>query len=294
MTKRTFHFRGESQVLDKETRFSAPGQFVDLPDGVVHYEVAGPSDAQTVVLVHGFSVPYYIWDPTFKALVEAGFRVLRYDLYGRGYSDRPDTVYDHELFDRQLLNLLSTLGIDQPVDVLGLSMGGAIAVVFTDQHPDLVRKLCLIDPAGLPFKRPFAAKLLEAPMLGEWIMSLFGDRILVAGLKDDFYESKRFPEYMEQYRMQMQYAGFKRALLSTIRSGLLAGATEAYAGVGRQDRPVMLIWGRNDQIVPFELSGKVRELIPRVEFHAIDEAGHIPHYEQSELVNALLLEFLAK
>jgi pimeloyl-ACP methyl ester carboxylesterase len=173
-------------------------------------------------------------------------------------------------------------------------MGGAITIVFTDRHPGLVRKLCLIGPAGLPFKRPFAAKLLEAPILGEWIMSLFGDRILVPGLKDDAYEPEKFPEYVEQYRTQMQYVGFKRALLSTIRSGSLAGATEAYAGVGRQGRPVMLIWGRKDQVVPFELSEQLRELIPHVEFHAIDEAGHVPHYERPELVNPLLITFLAK
>jgi len=42
-----------------------------------------------VALVHGFSVPYYVWDPTAPELARAGFRVLRYDLYGRGYSDRP-------------------------------------------------------------------------------------------------------------------------------------------------------------------------------------------------------------
>jgi len=256
--------------------------------------MAGPSNAQTVVLVHGFSVPYYIWDPTFKALVEAGFRVLRYDLYGRGYSDRPDLTYDQDLFDRQLLNLLSALDIDQPIDLMGLSMGGAIAVVFTDRHPDGVRKLGLIDPAGLPFERPFAARLLEAPILGEWIMSLFGNRILVPGLKDDLCEPERSPEYVEQYLAQMQYVGFKRALLSTMRSGLLAGATDAYAGVGKQDCPVMLIWGRKDQVVPFELSEQIEELIPQVEFHAIDEAGHVPHYERPEVVNPLLIEFLAK
>jgi len=294
MTRSNFHFRGESRVLDAKARSSAPGRFVDLPDGTVHYEMAGPSDAQTVVLVHGFSVPYYIWDPTFKALVEAGFRVLRYDLYGRGYSDRPDVTYDQDLFDRQLLHLLSALDIDQPVDVLGLSMGGAIAVVFTDRHPDRVRKLGLIDPAGLPFERPFAAKLLEAPILGEWIMSLFGDRILVPGLKDDLCDPERFPEYVEQYLAQMQYVGFKRALLSTIRSGMLAGATEAYAGVGRQGLPVSLIWGRQDQVVPFELGEQLRKLVPQVEFHAIDEAGHVPHYERPEVVNPLLIEFLAK
>jgi pimeloyl-ACP methyl ester carboxylesterase len=51
-----------------------------LSNGVVHYELTGSEDAPVVVLVHGFSVPCYVWDPTFEALTEAGFRVLRYDL----------------------------------------------------------------------------------------------------------------------------------------------------------------------------------------------------------------------
>ena len=92
----------ESRVLDDEARRSVAGDFIRLPDGMVHYELDGPPDGQAVVLVHGFSVPYYIWDPTFPALVAAGFRVLRYDLFGRGYSDRPDLPYTMDLFVRQL------------------------------------------------------------------------------------------------------------------------------------------------------------------------------------------------
>src|SRR3990172_6014274 len=102
-----FLFDQETMTLTDEVRQKVPGSFLQLPDGVVHYELAGPppagmstsaleqvgsgpqagppptrTDVRTVVLVHGFSVPYYIWDPTFEALIEAGFRVLRYDLYG--------------------------------------------------------------------------------------------------------------------------------------------------------------------------------------------------------------------
>ena len=61
-----------------------------LSDGFTHYELGGPPTGHLVVLAAGFSVPYYIWDPTFSALTEAGVRVLRYDYYGRGFSDRPD------------------------------------------------------------------------------------------------------------------------------------------------------------------------------------------------------------
>jgi pimeloyl-ACP methyl ester carboxylesterase len=294
MAKREFRFRGESQVLDAAARSAAPGSFVELPDGITHYEMAGPPEGQLVVLVHGFSVPYYIWDPTFAALGQAGLRVLRYDLYGRGYSDRPDAIYNQDLFNRQLRHLLAALHVDRPVDLVGLSMGGAITVAFTDRHPDMVNKLCLISPAGLPMKRPALAGLVEAPLLGEWFMSLFGDQMLVNWLRGDFRQPEEFPEYQKKYRLQMKYVGFKRALLSTIRSGFLSDMTEVYRRVGQQRRPVLLIWGREDKAIPFSTSEKAREAIPQVEFHAIDGAGHVSHYERPEIVNRLLLEFLRK
>jgi pimeloyl-ACP methyl ester carboxylesterase len=294
MGRQGFRFRGETLVLDAQARASAPGQFVNLPAGTVHYEMAGPPDAQTVVLVHGFSVPYYIWDPTFSALANAGFRVLRYDLFGRGFSDRPDVTYDQDLFDRQLLDLLSALGIGGLVDVVGLSMGGAIVVEFTDRHPQLVRRLCLVDPAGLPMKKSLSQRIIELPGVGEWLMSLFGDRLLVSGIKSDVHAGRVGEEYVTRYREQMRYFGFKRALLSTIRSGIISGAGEAYEQVGRQERPMMLIWGREDQTVPFTNSKRVRELLPQVEFHPIDGAGHIPHYELPDVVNPLLIDFLSR
>ena len=92
----------------------------------------------------------------------------------------------------------------------------------------------------------------------------------------------------------MQYVGFKKALLSTLRSGVTTGAVEAYQKVGKRGYPVMLVWGREDRVVPFELSERVTELIPNVEFHPIDEAAHIPHYECPRVVNPILIEFLAR
>ena len=121
-------------VLDDAARQQAHGQFIELSDGVVHYQLAGPPQGRTVVLVHGLITPSFIWDYNVPALTEAGFRVLRYDHYGRGFSDRPEVRYDRDLFDRQLLELLQRLNIEQPVDLVGLSMGGAVAVTFTDRH----------------------------------------------------------------------------------------------------------------------------------------------------------------
>src|SRR5262245_18214081 len=84
----------ERDAIDAAARRTAPGKFVRLTDGTTHYDVAGPDSGRPIVLVHGFSVPYYIWDSTAKALATAGHRVIRYDEYGRGFSDRPSVVYN--------------------------------------------------------------------------------------------------------------------------------------------------------------------------------------------------------
>ena len=86
-----------------------------LTDGYTHYELGGPADGRVVVLAAGATVPYYIWDPTFKALVDAGFRVLRYDYYGRGFSDRPDIPFTQDLYVRQLRELLDAVHITRAV-----------------------------------------------------------------------------------------------------------------------------------------------------------------------------------
>jgi triacylglycerol esterase/lipase EstA (alpha/beta hydrolase family) len=114
----------ERTALDAGARRGLGGQFLRLSDGLTHYEVPGPADGPLVVLVHGFSVPYYVWDSTVTALTSAGFRVLRDDLYGRGYSDRPALDYTADVFDRQLTELLDAVGRRRQVDVIGMSMGG--------------------------------------------------------------------------------------------------------------------------------------------------------------------------
>ncbi len=290
-----FYFDSESQELDDSVRSSVKSKFVELADGIVHYDLAGPLDDKTVVLIHGFSVPYFIWDQNVEALTQANFRVLRYDLYGRGYSDRPNVVYNPDLFDRQLVSLLAALEINGLVDLVGVSMGGMIAAAFTDRHPERVRKLCLIDPAGFSVKVPFTGKLAKLPVLGEYIMNVFGESMLIARQKGDFYRTERCPdEYLEKYRAPMKFKGFKRALLSSLRNMPLDDFVETYERVGRQQHPVLLIWGREDQTTPFANSEQARRVLPRAEFHTIDEAGHVPHYERPEIVNPILIDFLMR
>jgi pimeloyl-ACP methyl ester carboxylesterase len=293
--------RDEIKELNDDTRKTADGAFVQLPDGITHYELGGNESGEAVVLIHGFSVPYFIYDPTFKFLTESGFRVLRYDLFGRGFSDRPPTRYNLDLFVRQLSDLLDALrfastGLSagvRPVSLIGLSMGGPIACAFTIRRPERVSKLTLIDPAGAraiplsPILR--AAKI---PWVAEAVLGWIGGDGLMKAAAKDFFDPEWVAHFQSQYRVQMQYQGFKRAVLSTLRNGMLNSFIEIYKSLGRMDKPVLLFWGRNDITVPFEHSQDLRAAIPKVQFHVIENCGHIPHYEKPDEVNPILLKFL--
>jgi pimeloyl-ACP methyl ester carboxylesterase len=291
------HFDQETLTLDDAARQSAEasafgGSYVRLPSGVTHYELAGPEDAHTVVLVHGFSVPYFIWDPAFDVLKAAGFRVLRYDLFGRGWSDRPAVRYDPALFDDQLTQLLGALKIHLPVDIVCLSMGGPITANFAARHPENVRKLVFFDPGyGKGGTPPWQ---IRTPFVGEFVMDVQIAPGMAASQRDDFVHPERYPQYFPKYITQMHYKGFRQAILSTIRNFLSQDNTGAYAEVGKSGKPVMLFWGRADITVPFAVSDQVRKSIPQAEFHAIDDAAHVPFYEHPEIVNPLLIEFLRR
>ena len=91
----------------RERSGSAVGSFVKLSAGVTHYELRGDTEGDCVVLIHGNAAPYVSWDNTIEDLGAAGFRVLRYDLFGHGYSDRPRLDrYNRHFYNTQLAELL--------------------------------------------------------------------------------------------------------------------------------------------------------------------------------------------
>ena len=284
----------EKEPLNDEVRSGLPGQFVQLSNGVTHYQLNGREDAPTVVLVHGFSVPYYVWDPTFDALIDAGFRVLRYDLYGRGYSDRPDVEYNLDLFTEQLEQLLSALNIDKPLSLVGLSFGGPVVARFANQHPEQVRGLVFFDPQVAPVSTTDISPM-NVPFVGEYFMAVYVAPVMLPrSQSDDFYQPERFPDWEDRYRVQMQYTGFKRAILSTIRNMVGMDALREYRKLESGNYPIALFWGQEDQTVSSADIALLREAIPELEFHSVEQAGHLAHYERPEVVNPILIEFLRK
>lgn len=290
-----FPYLHETKELNDETRKEAvSGAFVRLSDGMTHYELNGTRNTQQIVLIHGFSVPYFIFDPTFEFLTQSGFRVLRYDLFGRGLSDRPRLRYNIHLFVRQLKDLLDALNIEE-FHLVGLSMGGAISAAFVDGYPERVKSHILIDPAcARPIPLSWALKAAKLPFVGELALGLLGSEALVKGIASDFFASDLIQQFQANYRVQMQYKGFLRAILSSIRNGMLDSFYETYQRVGKLGKPTLLFWGRNDATVPFADSQLILSAIPHAEFHVIENCGHTPHYEKPAIVNPILKNFLWK
>ncbi|MCH7898416.1 MAG: alpha/beta fold hydrolase [Proteobacteria bacterium] len=276
----------EFLVLDEEARELAPGLFVELSGGWTHYDVAGPESGQVVILVHGFSVPYYIWDTTFEALADAGFRVIRFDLFGRGYSDRPATEYNGALFERQVGDLIDARELDRPVDLIGLSMGGAVVMRFAAKQSELVRKVVLVDPMTEASSPPRYPKWIGSPLIALTLIPAMAE-----GQLTDFLHPEQYPTWVEQYRVQMQYEGFRRAITSTIYAFAAEDHLSHYRQVQESGLPVKLIWGVQDQTLSIDGAKTVQSVLD-VDFLAVDNAGHLPHIEQAGIVNPAIVEFL--
>jgi pimeloyl-ACP methyl ester carboxylesterase len=204
--------------------------------------------------------------------------------------------YDKGAFVTQLADLLDSLKFEQ-VDLVSLSMGAVIASEFAFRFPKRVRKLVFIDPAGFDLGLPLAVKLVYLPILGELMLgtlNLFGRKTLFESMLADFYQPTEEVKnhFIDRYSEQMQYQGFKRALLSSLRSGMLEEDLQLFRRVGELGKATLLIWGEHDPTVPVRYARTFQDMVPATEFHLINATGHIPHYEKPEEVNQILAEFL--
>ena len=122
--------------LKKIKRSDIPeeGDWAKLSDGNIFYRWFHPkkedSNGESIVLVHGFSTPSFVWGGLIDNFCNAGFKVLVYDHFGRGFSERPSTNYDKELYVRSLKELIDDQEIESKVHLIGYSMGGPIVGYF--------------------------------------------------------------------------------------------------------------------------------------------------------------------
>jgi pimeloyl-ACP methyl ester carboxylesterase len=279
----------ETAQLDDVIRKQAPGNFVQLDQGMVHYKLYGPDTARLLVLIHGGGATgIEVWQYNIPYLLSKGYRILAYDLYGRGYSDRPNTIYDLNLYRRQLVQLLDTLHVQGSFDILAMSMGAPIGLDYAAGHPDRVHHIVLLGPAASGDLQP--SKLLRIPVVSDIVMTAYWYPRSVENQRKEFVNQPLFNTYSQRLKYFMNFSGYKRLTRSSWMNML--NQSQLYLLKEIPPGKIFLLYGKQDPFFPAEKLSAYKTLYPTLEVHAIDSAGHMPHYEQPQTVNELMWEYL--
>jgi pimeloyl-ACP methyl ester carboxylesterase len=280
------------ETINKDESFRASiktGNFAKLSSGYTYFEYANPNADTTIVMVHGFSVPSYIWDSTFNAAIKRGYGALRYDTYGRGNSDNPNVAYDVALYTNQLKELLDTLQITKPFTLVGLSDGGRTISGFAFQYPNQIKNLVYVDAAG--FNTMTDTIGYDSDVKAEEILAFKQSRYptMASGQMTDFYDSVPFRGWDKKYATLLQYNGFVRALISTNKNR--RSLENEHRKIAALEIPVSAIWGEHDTVVKLEeVRTNLMSRIPNVKLFVIPKAGHLPHMEQTSQFNSILFD----
>ncbi|TCD65971.1 hypothetical protein EIP91_001963 [Steccherinum ochraceum] len=258
--------------------FFQGGAYVTFPYGRVRYWLMGPEDGPRIVLIHGLSIPAIIWQDVAPQLAANGYRVLLYDLYGRGYSDAPRTTYDTNLYVTQLALLMQYIGWEK-THVVGLSMGGGIGAAFCDQFPHLVSgKLALLASTGIVESNDLSrtSKFLSSPVM-QTITSSHPFRLYLRHLANN--ATTIDDPIAELVRIQSAHLpGYNTAIASSIREGPIRSLAPVFVSLGRKTRKrggkILLIWGTRDSVVPYHYAARVQALISESKLVTIDGAKH--------------------
>ena len=268
------------------------GAYAQLSDGKVRYELAGPENAELVVLIHGLIGHMHVWDYQFQFLLEKGYRVLRFDLYGRGFSERVKGEHGGELFMAQLSELLQFLKIERKFHLVGLSMGGAISTRFTSHHPEKVKSIFLVDCYGIPTPNDPGIRVMQPRLIGEALIGTLGGPILKRAPIKGVYDKKKHAGFAKWFSAPLVIKGSKRALLSTLRNFMLENHVPHYERLNHLDIPKLILWGKEDAVLPFEYGKQIHGLLPNARFEVFEKCGHVPQFEEPEKFNALMFNWL--
>lgn len=269
----------------------------------LHYVAAGPREAETVLLLHGFPEFWYTWRHQLQQLAEQ-FRVVAPDLRGYNVSDRPDGVaaYRLDALREDLFDLVQDVGAGT-VHLVGHDWGGAVALSFARHHPGHVRRLVVenaLDPERL------GAQLRSRQLLRSWDGVIYQlpripERLLAA---DDYRSlSSRFEsaadgdafteDDIRRFRATWERDGALTAALNHYRA-LARSTLKGAVPLSRRHRvivPALLLWGENDPAIAPGTAERVAAGIDDPELRRLG-CGHWPHVERADAVTEALIAFL--
>ena len=243
--------------------------------------------------MHGLTTPSFVWDGLAKELADLGYRVLVYDLYGRGYSDRPKGKQTETFFLRQLNELLAAQEVEDTFTVFGYSMGGAIATCFAAAHPERVRELVLLAPAGVRTpKLGWRARLGLWPLVGDWMMRLVYPAMHRKGTEEERNLPTTVPNIVDLQQRELDYQGFTPAVLSSFRGILSENLEPHHRKIAKERIPVLAVLGADDPLIPPSVAGPLVEWHRLARVEVVEGAGHGLPYTHTAEVAEHLRDFL--
>jgi pimeloyl-ACP methyl ester carboxylesterase len=283
-----FVLPSEDRRLDSRSRDVLRGSYIDLTDGVTHYELTGPEAGELFVLTPGLTIPLFYWDGLAAELHTRGFRTLAYSAYGRGYSDRVKDTYDLALFVRQLNELVEALGLGSH-HLVGTSMGALVAMAYVPGRRD-VQTLTLSGPAGLA-KAPPTRSLLTSGRKAALVGRRLGSRLLQSHMRHNVRDEASASALADMVNDAFRYEGSMYALFSTLQNLPLHGQLDLFRSTGNLGVPAMLLWGDDDQVTPVSGLAAACDLLRPREHHVIRECGHMAPLERPREVADLISSF---
>lgn len=270
-------------------------QYVNLEStGSVHYVKAG--QGPPLVLLHGLGVSVATWHNNFSAFASR-YTVYAPDLPGHGDTDKPDIPYGLDVGVEFLPEFLDALGLDGNVTLMGNSAGGMVAVTSVLKQPERFRALVLISPVGLGRELGLPIRLASLPLIGKSLHKLDG-KSKTRFVQRIFHDkSTLHPEaYRELIRVR-SIPEARRTELGVIRRNVTFRGLRKSLVIPHHDLldlpvPTLLVWGRQDKIIPVKHALHAAERYPAIEVRIFQDCGHWPQMEQSEAFNQAVLDFL--
>ncbi|PNK61745.1 abhydrolase domain-containing 18 [Psychrobacter sp. FDAARGOS_221] len=277
--------------------------FVPIKDANIHVVMSGKcitntddayKSTETIVLLHGTSASLHTWDGWTKAL-ESEYCVLRLDMPGFGltgpYTDE-NKRYTLDNYVDTVIKVMDALGIGK-VSIAGNSLGGGVAWLMALKYPNRVNKLILVDASGLKFKSksvPIGFKLAQYRMLDSLITKVLPKRLIRDSVQSVYADTSKVTEALvnRYYELALR-TGNRKALIQRMREGL---STRQVGQLSDITQPTLIIWGRQDKLIPIDSAYRFEQAIPNSQLAIFDNLGHVPQEEDPEATVAVVKQFL--
>ena len=271
-----------------QDRRGAEGDFAALSQGITHYRWMGPVRGPVAIVIHGLTTPMVGMEALAEGFGNLGYRVLVYDLYGRGLSDAPRGAQNRRFFLRQLNDLLDDQHVGDDLTLVGYSMGGAIATAFAAENPHRVKRVIMVAGAGVVARESsFNRFCRRVPILGGWLHQLIGP----GRIRRAIPVRARRPEVsrvLMAQRQELRRRGYLPAVLSSRRGMLSETQVKEHRKLGLEDVPVVAIWAEKDEAIPVGASAQLAQWNRAAKQGVVSEATHaMPYTHSEELLNAI-------